>query len=116
MSRTKDGRSESVKRSFDRREVVKNGVRILREECAQALLEVQVLRSQNTVLFLLTMSTITPVLNIIQTHLGVNVVRLQKLMERDVIKTYIVFGSITYVFGNSMDLVHFQFYTTSSLT
>jgi hypothetical protein len=36
----------------------------------------------------------------VQTHLGVNVVRLQKLIERDSSKTYIVLGSITYVCGN----------------
>jgi len=47
-----DRRSESAERSFDRREARKNDVRILSEERAAALAEVQVLRAQNAALLL----------------------------------------------------------------
>jgi hypothetical protein len=79
-------------------------VLILREESAVALLEVQVLRSQNTTL-LLQCQQAQQHSTFIQAHLGVNDVRLQKLIERDTRRVSIAFGSITYHTGKLLQIV-----------
>ena len=52
----------------------------------------------------------------IQVHLGVNDVRLQKLIEREVSKVYIVFGSIVYVCGNPLKIVSGRVHCTRPTT